>query len=73
MADRPEDRRLPLPESGQLLPEARGELVGHGKVVYLAALVCRNNTFLSNVIYPGAYYLVAYWMGRYYGFLKPGD
>jgi hypothetical protein len=34
---------------------------------------CRNNTFQSNVINPGADYLVAYWMGRYHGFLKPGD
>jgi len=34
---------------------------------------CRNNTFQSNVVYPGADYLVAYWMGRYHGFLGPED
>ena len=37
VAVRPEDRRLPLTEGGQLLPKALGEVVGHGKTVYLAA------------------------------------
>lgn len=29
--------------------------------------------FQPNLVYPGADYLVAYWMGRYHGFLKPSD
>lgn len=34
---------------------------------------CQNNTFQNNVVYPGADYLVACWMGRYHGFLGPED
>ena len=35
--------------------------------------VCGQNQFQTNVVFPGADYLVAYWMGRYHGFLTPED
>lgn len=32
---------------------------------------CGNQCFQKDVVFPGADYLVAYWMGRYHGFLGP--
>jgi hypothetical protein len=34
---------------------------------------CGGNQLQINEVYPGADYLVAYWMGRYHGFLGPGE
>lgn len=34
---------------------------------------CGDQCYQKDVVFPGADYLVAYWMGRYHGFLKPED
>lgn len=38
-----------------------------------ASLGACQNQFTGNLVYPGADYLLAYWMGRYHGFLTAED